>query len=436
MAVLLDRTPREAAAALRAACVRRAWLVRDAESGRLRASLPELESVARALEADPDAYAGHEAVFLALGEETGALLGAFIHRVERGQAQGGLRHWPYPNLHCFLRDGLRLARGMGRKAALAGLWWGGGKGVIARDESGAANDPAWRRSVYADYGRFVTSLRGAYITAEDAGTTPLDMAVVHEHTRFSTCLPESVGGSGNPSIITATGVVRAMQAALDHVGAGDLAGKKIAMQGGGNVGASMIEQLLAFGVGRIVVSELCASQRSTLLDRFHGDPVEVRAAATDDHSILAEPCDVLVPNALGGVLNDKTIRDIQSRVVCGSANNQLACASRDGRALAERDIVHVPDYVANRMGIVACGNEQYGQLVHDPMIERQLGRDWEGSIYSTTRRLLEAAACEGITPGEAADREADARIEEANPIWGDRARLLVASLAAEGWEQG
>jgi glutamate dehydrogenase/leucine dehydrogenase len=432
----LEKTPSDAAAALRSAGVQRAWLARDPDSGRLCGSLPELEPVARAIEQDADAFAGHEAIFLELGQQTGCLLGAFIHRVERGQAQGGLRHWPYETLRGFLRDGLRLARGMGRKAALAGLWWGGGKGIIARDETRAAALPGWRRAVYSDYGRFVTSLRGAYITAEDAGTTPLDMAVIHEHTRFSTCLPESVGGSGNPSMITATGVVRAIQAALDHVGAGDLCGKKIAMQGGGNVGASMIGQLLELGVGQVVVAELCADQRSLLLDRFDGEPVEVRRAAIDDQSILAEPCDVLVPNALGGVLSDKSIPTIASRIVCGSANNQLASALRDGRALAARGIVHVPDYVANRMGIVACGNEQYGSLTDDPMVERQLGRDWDGSIYSTVRRLLDTAACENITPGEAADFEADEMIEEPNPIWGDRARLIVRSLIAEGWERG
>jgi glutamate dehydrogenase/leucine dehydrogenase len=436
MAALLEKSPAELAAVLRTAGTRRAWLALDPSTGGLRASLPALAPVARAIEQDADAFAGHEAVFLELGGETGALLGAFIHRVERGQAQGGLRHWHYTSLTDYLRDGLRLARGMGRKAALADLWWGGGKGVIAREPAGRADDPGFRRAVYADYGRFVTSLRGAYITAEDAGTTPLDMAVIHEHTRFSTCLPESVGGSGNPSIITATGVVCAIEAALHHVRAGALAGKRIAMQGGGNVGASMIEDLLARDVARVVVAELCTEQRSNLLDRFEGQPVEVRPASPEDQSILAEPCDVLVPNALGGVLNDKTIPSIRARIVCGSANNQLACVRRDGEALARRGIVHVPDYLANRMGIVACGNEHVGHLVRDPMIERHLGRDWDGGIYATTRRLLEAADARGITPCEAADHEADEKIELPNPIWGSRATLIVKSLINEGWERG
>lgn len=432
----LSQTPREVAARLRASQTGRAWLVRDPSSGRLRSSPGELEAVARELSADAESWQDHEAVFLAAGEETGALLAAFVHRVERGQAQGGLRHCPYPSLRAFLIDGLRLSRGMGRKCALARLWWGGGKGIIARDEAAAWRDPAYRRALYADYGRFVTSLQGCYVTAEDAGTTPCDLAEIHRHTRFATCIPAEVGGSGNPSSMTATGVVRAIEAALDFVEAGPLAGKRIAMQGGGNVGSFMIEQLLEADVAQLVVAELSAEQRCLLLDRFGDERLEVRAASPGDDSILATPCDVLVPNALGGVLDDKTIPSIGARVVCGAANNPLARPARDARALADRGIVFVPDYLANRMGIVACSNEQAGHLPEDPLVRRHLDRDWDGSIYCTTRRILETAEREGVTPIETADREADLLIEEPHPIWGGRARQIVQHLIEGGWERG
>ena len=202
MPPLLDQPPERFAESLARAAGGRAFLVREA--GGLRASCALLAPVAEALRGD-EAYADHEALFLATGESTGALLGAFIHRTERGQAQGGLRHWPYPSLGDFVRDGLRLARGMGRKCALAGLWWGGGKGLIARQPGDAWRDTRYREQLYADYARFFTSLRGCYVTAEDAGTTPADMAVIHRHTRFATCIPPEVGGSGNPSAMTAAG---------------------------------------------------------------------------------------------------------------------------------------------------------------------------------------------------------------------------------------
>jgi len=419
---------------LRARGLRRASLVRDHESGALLPSIPELAPLAHRLESECDAYADHEAIFLEVGENTGALLSAFIHRCERGQAQGGLRHWPYATLLDLLRDGLRLSQGMGRKSALAGLWWGGGKGIIARPNADDARlDPEQRRALYADYGRFVTSLRGCYVTAEDAGTTPDDMATLHAHTRFATCLPPEVGGSGNPSPMTADGVVCAMQSALDFMGAGAIEGKRIAMQGGGQVGSCMIERLLERGAREIVVAELDRGQRDALSDRFAGRPVEVRAAAPGDASILAGECDVLVPNALGGVLDAKTIPAIRARLVCGAANNPLADPASDGRRLAQRGIVHVPDYVANRMGIVACSNEHAGQLPQDPAILRHLDPAWPDSIPAVTWRVLERAAREDIPPVEAADRLADERTLEPHPIWGDRTRRIIASLADGDW---
>ena len=206
----------------------------------------------------------------------------------------------------FVRDGLRLARGMTRKCALAGLWWGGGKGLIARQPGDAHRDPAYRRRLYREYGAFVSSLRGCYVTAEDVGTTPLDMAEVFGATRFATSVPQGVGGTGNPSPWTAAGVVCAMEAGLEFLGRGSLEGTTIAMQGTGNVGSAMIAMLLEKGVARITASEICSEQRAALESAFDGRPVELRAALPGDCEILAEPCDLLAPNALGGVLNAKT----------------------------------------------------------------------------------------------------------------------------------
>lgn len=408
----------------------------------MRSSGSGLEDVTRLLAGSPD-LDRHEGVFLEVGPETGALLGAFLHRTRRGQGQGGLRRWTYASLEQFLDDGLRLSRAMGRKCALAGLWWGGAKGLIAQpcDRSGCdpralARDAGWRRAVYAEYGRFVTSLRGAYVTAEDVGTQPDDLALVHRFTRFATCVPPEVGGSGNPSAMTAEGVVCAMEAALDALGLGGLEGRTVAVQGVGNVSSAMVVCLLERGVARIVAAEVDPDRRAAALDLDAGGRLDVRLVAPGDASILAEPCDVLAPNALGGVLDAKTVEGVRARVVCGCANNPLADDERDARRLAQRGIVYVPDFVANRMGIVACSNEQYGVLPEDPAVRRHLDPVVEDSIPSLVRRILAEACAAGETTVSVANRLADARLDEPHPLWGHRTRAIIDSLVKDRWEEG
>lgn len=431
MTRLVDLSPEAFAAHLLSLGRRRAAFVyRD---GQVHGSHPALTELAEHFLADRRDFHEHEGVFIEVGRETGALFGAFVHDTTRGQGQGGLRYWPYPSLAGFLSDGLRLSRGMTRKSALAGLWWGGGKGLIARGAEHPHRDPAFRERLYTEYAAFVASLRGCYITAEDAGTGPSDMAVVHRGTRFVTCTPPSVGGAGNPSPATARGVVCAMEGALAHLGRGTLEGKRVVMQGTGNVGAAMIDELLARRVGSILASELSAERRSQLAEQHRGAPLTLVAAAPGDNGILAEPCDVLAPNALGGVLNPDTIPAIRAPIVCGAANNQLLDDVRDGEALRARAITYVPDFLCNRMGIVYCANEQYGQIPDDPAVTRHYGRDWDNAVYVVTRRALELAEREGITSAAAANRLADALAREPHPIWGHRSKAIIAGLVADRW---
>lgn len=431
---LLDLDPADFAERL-AANGGRASLTWDHETERLVASQDWLRPIAEAIARDDRDFHRHEGVYLAVGPETGALHAAFVHRTVRGQGAGGLRHWPYASLDGLIRDGLRLSLGMSRKNALAGLWWGGGKGVIARQAGERFRDLGYRRALYREYGAFTTSLRGVYITAEDVGTGPADMAEVFAATRFVTCVPAAVGGSGNPSPATAKGVVCAMEGALDHTGKGSLAGKTVAMQGAGNVATFMIDELLARDVAKVIATEISTDRCALLRDRFAGRPVEIRETAIGDRSIFGEPCDVLAPNALGGVLGPETIPMIRAPIVCGAANNQLLDDRRDDSALAERGIVYVPDFVANRMGIVNCANEQYGWLSDDPAIERHFSRDWDNAVFVVTKRILELATREGITTSLAANRLADEACAVPHPIWGHRGRSIAESLVADGWGQ-
>lgn len=433
MAEWMQESPERAAARLRELGPRRVF-VRSDPAGSVRVLPETLEPAFADFFAEPGSgFAGHEAVFLEVGRRSGSLCAAFLHDTQRGQAQGGLRRWRYATLAELLRDGLRLSRAMTRKNALAGLWWGGGKGILA---AGAERGAEERARSFLDYGDFVTSLRGCYVTAEDVGTSPDDLVHVFERTRFVTCVPPEIGGSGNPSAYTARGVVCALEAALDFRGLGSARGSRVAMQGGGAVGEAMVGLLLERGVSGVVVADVSAERCRALARRFPDARVEVRHAKPGDVSILGEPCDVLAPNAVGGVLGSETIPGVRAAVVCGAANNPLVDEEEDARALVARGITYVPDFVANRLGIVHCANEQYGYVDPDPALEAQLDPGHPTSVPAQVKRVLETATREGISSIEAARRLADAAAAEPHPIWPGRAQAIVRSLAAARWWEG
>lgn len=412
--------------------IRRFFLVWDEEAGRVQASHPLLEPLARLLEKDRRDFDHHEGVFVQVAPKTGVLQGAFIHRTCRGQGAGGARYWRYDHLEDFLRDGLRLARGMTHKNALAGLWWGGGKGVVARGTGQEPADPAIRRAIYEEYGDFITSLQGCYVTAEDVGTSVEDMAAIFRRTRFTTCIPPALGGSGNPSGPTALGVVRGMEAALRHLGRGTLAGKTVAVQGLGHVGEPLVGFLAERGVRRVVGSDIDPGRRD-LAGRFPGLDLEVRITERGDNSVLAEPADIVAPCATGGILNPRTIPMIQAPIVCGAANNQLEDPERDDAILQERGILYLPDFLVNRMGIVNCADEQYGYLEDDPRIESHLGDTWDNSVFNLSLKVLEEAQRSGRTTARVALDLAEERSRELHPIWGHRGAAIIRSLVRTGW---
>lgn len=430
---LATLTPAELVARFAAEGRRRAYFVFNRARGTVTASHEDLEPWARALESDTRDFDRHDAVFLEVGSESGALLGAFLHRTIRGQAQGGLRNWPYDTVESFLRDGLRLSHGMSRKNALAGLWWGGGKGIIARPAGAPSADS--RGAMYRDFGRFTSSLRGAYVTAEDVGTSARDMAEVFRTTRFVTCVPREVGGSGNPSRATARGVVCALAATLDFLGLGGIEGKTIAMQGVGNVGRAMLSELFEREARLVKATDIDERRVAEVEAEFRGRPLELELRPRGDDSVLWAEADVLAPNALGGVLSEATIPKIRARVVCGAANNQLLDEQHHDQLLHRRGIVYVPDFLANRMGIVTCANEQYGVFPNDPALLRHFDRDWDGSLWNVTRRVLELSVARGITPTQAARSLADELCELPHPLWGERARTIVDSLISSRWHE-
>jgi valine dehydrogenase (NAD+) len=314
-----------------------------------------------------------------------------IHSTALGPALGGTRFYPYPDEQAALVDVLRLARGMTYKAALAGLDLGGGKAVILGDPHRLRSE-----ALLTVYGRFVNSLSGRYVTAEDVGTTQADMDVIRGQTSYVTGVSESLGGSGDPSPATALGLASAMGAVSEHLwGTGSLEGRHVVVVGVGKVGSALVGHLVAAGT-KVSVADIDHAKVRAMTAR-HG----AAAVSTDD--ALTLECDVLAPCALGGVLDASTIPRLRCRAVCGSANNQLA-GPDDARRLADAGIVYAPDYVVNAGGVINLADELRGY-------DRARARAGVAAIGQTTAGVLAAAQAEGTTTVEAADRLAEARLE-------------------------
>lgn len=435
---VLSQSPEALARSLRAQGIKRFYVITDPQTKAVKVSHPQLKELAAVLSADQRDFDQHEGIFCEVSAVADMIHGAFVHRTCRGQAQGGTRFWTYPTFMDFLSDGIRLSRGMTHKNALAGLWWGGGKGVMSRPSDLDLQNLTLRQEIFQEYGRFISSLQGCYITAEDVGTKTEDMAAIFSATRFITCIPHHMGGSGNPSAMTALGVIRGMEAAIDFQSGlnrheqepsfkeSPLKGKHVVVQGAGHVGEVIIDLALKSGA-KVTATDINAVRLDKLRDQWHGQAVELLCTAPSDMSPLAIDCDILCPAATGGALNPNTIPTIKASIVCGAANNQLEDPQRDGQALSERGILYLPDFLVNRMGIVNCANEQYGYVDQDPILAQHLSFSWEFSVYQTAQRVLKRASA-GETPHQAAVFLAEELSKELHPIWGHRGQATITSL--------
>lgn len=413
--------------------IKRFHFVFDRNSKSVNCSHELFNEIKIYLENDLIDFEEHEAMFFKLSSKYDMLMGAFIHRTNRGQAAGGVRYWSYNNMLNYFTDGMRLAKGMTHKNALAGLWWGGGKGVISHNTKYDKNDKSIREFIYREYGEFLTELKGCYVTAEDVGTSVDDMENVFYNTRFTTCIPYNKGGSGNPSIPTARGVAAGMEAALNFIGEKSLQGKTIAVQVLGHVAIPLIEFLFEKNVKKVIACDIFDSAVKDAKERFSNYNFEARVVEKNDNSILAVDCDILAPCATGAILNSETIPKIKAKIICGAANNQLAVPKRDDWALMDMGIIYVPDFLTNRMGIVNCADEQAGYVYNDPLIERHLSKSWEFSIHQTTMRVLKHSSEGKIPSGKVAVDLAHKLSLENNPIYGHRSQLIINSLVENNW---
>ncbi len=351
---------------------------------------------------------GHEQLVFCRNDEVGlrAIIG--VHNTTLGPALGGCRLWNYANEADALRDVLRLSRGMTYKAAVAGLDLGGGKAVIIGDPASVKNEGLFRA-----FGRFVESLNGRYITAEDMNTTVEDMNWIGRETRWVTGSAKYAGGSGDPSPVTAWGVFHGIRACLEVVyGSSDVAGRTIAIQGVGSVGYHLA-RYLHDGGAKLVFSDISERKLAQCVDEFGGRIV-------DGDDFYGVDCDVLAPCAIGGTINASSIPGIRAPIIAGAANNQLDDEKRDGAAVDKAGIIYAPDYVINAGGLINV----YAELKKLPSEKAMADA---ANIFNTVKVIINKAKAQGITTTQASNQVAEERIEQV-------ARIRRLNLPSRGIE--
>ena len=283
----------------------------------------------------------HESVTVVRDIASGLTAILAIHSTHLGPAAGGTRFWHYPDPALAMRDALRLSRGMSYKNAMAELPMGGGKAVILADKKGLKT-----AEMLAAFGDAVEGLGGRYVTAEDVGISLADMVAVAKRTRHVSGLPaEGSAAGGDPGPFTAMGIYHGIKAAVAHkLGADSVKGVHVAVQGTGSVGGG-VARLLHRDGARLTVADVNADRATTLAQ-------ELDATLVAPEAILGVTCDVLSPNALGAILDDEGVARLDTQIVAGGANNQLA-RPEHGAALAQRGILYAPDYVINAGGIIS-----------------------------------------------------------------------------------
>lgn len=331
----------------------------------------------------------YEQIVYCQDKESGLKAIIAIHDTTLGPALGGTRMWNYNTEEEALRDVLRLARGMTYKNAAAGLNLGGGKAVIIGDPKKDKSEAKLRA-----FGRFVESLNGRYITAEDVGTTEEDMDFIHMETNFVT--GTSSGGVGDPSPVTALGIYKGMKAAAKAAyGDDSLKGKTVAVQGVGHVAYQLCAHLHEEGAN-LIVTDINKDAVDRAVTAFG-------AKAVDLDEIYDVDCDIYSPCALGGTLNDETISRLKAKVIAGSANNQLL-ENKHGDLIHEKGIIYAPDYVINSGGVINVADELKGY-------DRVRVQKNVESIYTILSRVFDISKKENVPTYIAADKMAEERIQ-------------------------
>jgi leucine dehydrogenase len=310
-----------------------------------------------------------------------------IHSTKLGPAIGGCRCIAYASTHAAILDAVRLAHMMSYKAAICGLPHGGAKAVLIKPDS-----ILQRSNYFHAFGEFVDQLNGRYVTAVDSGTDVPDMDLIAQRTSFVTCSSQM---GGDPSPLTAVGVKRGIEAAVKFkFGKDDLKDIHVAIQGAGHVGHSLASLLSAAGA-RLTMTDINTSTLKRCVAEFGVTPVT-------PEEIYQIKCDVFAPCALGAVLNAKTIAELNTEIVAGSANNQLKDLIADDQRLFQKGILYAPDFLINAGGLIyAAAAYDHGSLER---AEQRIHHIYEASLEIFKRAKAENQPTNHIALVIAAER--------------------------------
>jgi valine dehydrogenase (NAD+) len=344
--------------------------------------------------------APHEQIVFCHDAPSGLRAIIALYSTQLGPGLGGTRFYPYDSAEAAITDALNLSKAMAYKNAMAGLDFGGGKAVIIGDPATLKSEALLRA-----YGRFVQSLNGRYVTACDVGTYSQDMDIVARECKYVTGRTEAHGGAGDSSVLTALGVFQGMRAAAEYLwGSPSLTGRTVAVEGVGKVGSHLVDHLISDGAA-VVIYDVNRSASDRIAARYP----EARAVASRE-DLISEQMDIYSPCALGGSLDERTVTTLRASIVCGGANNQLKHPDVE-KLLIKHDILYAPDYVVNAGGVIQVADEVDGFSFERAKLRTE-------QIFHTTKRILEMAAHEGVTPAAAADRLAERRMSEIGRLKG------------------
>ena len=335
---------------------------------------------------------GHEQIVLCHDEATNLRAIIAIHNTILGPALGGCRMWPFESEEEAIFDAMRLSRGMTYKNAAAGLNLGGGKAVIIGDPNKDKSEALFRA-----FGRFVQSLGGRYITAEDVGTSVEDMEQIKMETSFVSGLPPEFGGSGDPSPFTALGTFEGIKASVKYkLKKKDIRGIKVAVQGVGHVGYYLCEMLHEAGA-ELIVTDIFEDKIDAVVNEFG-------AKSVPEDEIYSVDAEVFAPCALGAIVNDETIKQMKFKIIAGGANNQLLDENIHGKKLKAKDILYAPDYLINAGGVINV----YFETINEYNKERVTKK--VKNIYDILMEVYQISGEQNITTVEAAAHFAEKRI--------------------------
>lgn len=336
----------------------------------------------------------HEQLLFCNDNDTGLKAIIAVHNTVLGPALGGTRMWTYKNEMEALNDVLRLSRGMTYKNSISGLNLGGGKAVIIGDSRSMKSEALFRR-----FGKFVNSLAGKYITAEDVGINPIDMTWVSMETDHVVGLP---GKSGDPSPVTAHGTYVGMKAcAKEQFGSDSLSGKKIAVQGVGHVGEYLVKSLTEEGA-EVFITDIHEPTLKRVSDAYGAKVVGL-------DEIYDIEMDIYAPCALGATVNDETLAKLKCSIIAGAANNQLQQEAIHGTEVMKKGIIYAPDFALNAGGVINCYSEVKGLSPEWAMNKAE-------EIYTTIHNIVKRSSSENVPTYQIANKMAEERINSIGKV--------------------